>query len=158
GPREPSPRRDDHQGGGQLLGRGMSAPHEALLVVDFGSQTAQLIARRVREARVYCEIHPPARFAEAAARLRPKGVILSGGPASVYESGSPALDRESVLGLRVPILGICYGMQWLAEALGGRVIPGKVREFGRSPLDVTGATSLFEGVPPSSVAWMSHGD
>ncbi len=136
----------------------MSAPHEAVLVVDFGSQTAQLIARRVREARVYCEIHPPARFAEAASRLRPKGVILSGGPASVYESGAPSLDRDAVLGLRVPVLGICYGMQWLTGALGGKVVPGTAREFGRSPLDVTGASPLLEGIPASSVVWMSHGD
>jgi GMP synthase (glutamine-hydrolysing) len=133
-------------------------PLESILVVDFGSQTAQLIARRVREANVYCEIHPPEAFEAAAKKMRPKGIVLSGGPASVYERDAPRLDPGPVLRLRVPILGICYGMQWICEALGGKVAPAASREFGRTPVERAGESPLFEGVERRSVVWMSHGD
>ena len=138
--------------------------HELVVVLDFGSQTTQLIARRVREAGVYCEIHPCTARAAEVASLRPSGVVLSGGPMSVYDDGSPQLD-PALLRLRqpgtdrpVPVLGICYGLQALARALGGDVEPSERREFGRSPLVSHEENALFRGVPEGSVVWMSHGD
>ena len=109
---------------------------ETLLILDFGSQYTQLIARRVRELRVYCEIHPWSRAAAALETLRPRGVILSGGPASVTDPGAPSLAPE-ILRAGVPVLGICYGMQLLARELGGRVEAADVGEFGRSDLRVS---------------------
>jgi GMP synthase (glutamine-hydrolysing) len=134
------------------------APRETIVVLDFGSQYSRLIARRVRECRVYCEVLPwdvPA--AELRARA-PRGVILSGGPASVYEPGAPTLP-DVVLELGVPVLGICYGMQLLAQRLGGRVVPGDRREYGHATLEVLDAGDpLFRGLPERSAVWMSHGD
>jgi GMP synthase (glutamine-hydrolysing) len=127
-----------------------------VLVVDFGAQYAQLIARRVRECHVYSEIVPyDARPQDLAAR-RPAGVILSGGPASVYEPGAPALD-PGVLGLGVPVLGICYGQQAMAQLLGGEVAATGVREYGKTELRASGGV-LFRELPPEQVVWMSHGD
>jgi GMP synthase (glutamine-hydrolysing) len=127
-----------------------------VLVVDFGAQYAQLIARRVRECHVYSEIVPyDARPEELAAR-RPAGVILSGGPASVYEPGAPALD-PGVLRLGVPVLGICYGQQAMAQVLGGDVAATGVREYGKTQLEASGGI-LFRELPPEQVVWMSHGD
>ncbi len=138
--------------------------HQTVVVLDFGSQTTQLIARRVREAGVYCEIHPCTTPAEEVAAMHPSGLILSGGPLSVYDEGSPQLD-PSLLDLRqpgtdrkVPVLGICYGLQALAHALGGGVEPSARREFGRSPIVSHEENDLFRGVPEGSVVWMSHGD
>src|SRR5947209_10284353 len=108
---------------------------EEIVVLDFGGQYSQLIARRVRECGVFSELLPHHVGAEEVARRRPRGVILSGGPASVYEDGAPALNRE-LLELGVPVLGICYGMQLLARELGGRVEGAEVGEFGRSQLNV----------------------
>jgi GMP synthase (glutamine-hydrolysing) len=133
---------------------------ETILVVDFGSQVTQLIARRVREAGVYCEVVPFDRTAAAISRLRPIGIILSGGPASVTEAASPKLD-PAVLEAGVPVLGICYGQQALAHALGGRVEPGETREFGRAFVEVVEGSALTDGLWAPATrhqVWMSHGD
>jgi GMP synthase (glutamine-hydrolysing) len=128
-----------------------------VLVVDFGAQYAQLIARRVREANVYSEIvHHSATAAEIAAK-EPAAIILSGGPSSVYEDGSPALDSK-ILELGVPILGICYGFQVLAHHLGGRVDKTGKKEYGGTDLTVNKSGTLLGGQPLSQVCWMSHGD
>lgn len=134
------------------------ANQEIVLVVDLGSQYAQLIARRVRERRVYCRLvrHnlPLARIRE----LNPKGIILSGGPASVYEPGAPRID-PGLFQLGIPVLGICYGMHAACQALGAEVKRADHREFGRTEMRVVqGADPLFKGVRPASVVWMSHGD
>jgi len=134
--------------------------HETCLIVDFGSQVTQLIARRLRESGVYCEIHPFQNVdAALVARLAPKAVILSGGPASVTDAGSPRA-HPAVFEAGVPVLGICYGQQVMVEQLGGRVEGGHHREFGRAWLEATGASALFDGLftaGPEQV-WMSHGD
>jgi len=128
-----------------------------VLVVDFGAQYAQLIARRVREANVYSEIvHHSATAAEIAAK-EPAAIILSGGPSSVYEDGSPAIDPE-ILELGVPIFGICYGFQVLAHHLGGRVDKTGKKEYGGTDLTVNKSGTLLGGQPLSQVCWMSHGD
>ncbi|MGQ3357059.1 MAG: glutamine-hydrolyzing GMP synthase [Phreatobacter sp.] len=134
--------------------------HDSILIIDFGSQVTQLIARRVREAGVYCEIHP-FQSAEAAYRkMKPKGVILSGGPASVTEDFSPRAP-QLIFDENLPVFGICYGEQTMAEQLGGKVEAGHHREFGRAFLEVQKPSKLFEGVwEPGSrhQVWMSHGD
>ncbi len=135
----------------------LSAPHERVLIVDFGSQYTQLIARRVREHQVLSEVVPPARALEAARRPGLKGVILSGSPRSAYEHGAPTLPTE-MLDLGVPVLGICYGMQWLCETLGGKVVSGATRQFGFTPVEVKEHDALLAGVSARTVAWMSHGD
>jgi GMP synthase (glutamine-hydrolysing) len=130
---------------------------ERVLVLDFGSQYAQLIARRVREQHVYCEI---VRHDITAARIRelaPRGIILSGGPASVYDAGAPRCDPE-IFRLGIPVLGICYGMQLACDALGGRVGRAASREYGRAVCEVVEADGLFAGVAPRTEVWMSHGD
>lgn len=128
-----------------------------VLILDFGSQTTQLIARRVRELKVYCEIHP---FNESMQTIRgfdPKAIILSGGPASISESSSPQLNKE-ILSLGIPILGICYGMQALVRALGGHVCGHELKEFGLCHLKKNSTSRLMEGVSDESEVWMSHGD
>ena len=136
----------------------MSEPREAIAVLDFGSQYSQLIARRVREAHVYCELFPWDAPADEVMRLAPKGFILSGGPNSVYEPGAPYLPPY-VLESRQPVLGICYGMQLLAHALGGRVAPSPHREYGSAQVTLADEPSpLFSGLPSSFAVWMSHGD
>jgi GMP synthase (glutamine-hydrolysing) len=143
----------------------MTAPdparlHEHVLIIDFGSQVTQLIARRVREAGVYCEIHP---FDKAEALLdafKPKAVILSGGPSSLTESDSPRIGRK-VFELGVPVLGICYGEQLMCDVLGGKVEAGETREFGRADIVLTRESPLFAGigaVDHREPVWMSHGD
>jgi GMP synthase (glutamine-hydrolysing) len=134
--------------------------HDLVLIVDFGSQVTQLIARRVREAGVYCEIHPFSKAAEAFARLKPKAVIFSGGPASVPEPGSPRAP-EAIFDSGVPILAICYGQQTLCEQLGGKVESGHAAEFGRADVEIRQECALFDGVwAPGGryPVWMSHGD
>jgi GMP synthase (glutamine-hydrolysing) len=135
-----------------------TASHQRLLIVDFGSQVTQLIARRVRESGVYCEIHPydkvDAAFLKAFA---PAAVILSGGPASVHEAQSPQAD-PALFALGKPVLGICYGEQAMAATLGGVVEPGTTREFGRAEIEIVGESPLFEGFSGSEPVWMSHGD
>src|SRR5271157_5223640 len=133
--------------------------HDLVLIVDFGSQVTQLIARRVREAGVYCEIHPFSQAGEAFERLRPKAVILSGGPASVPEAGSPRAP-QAILEAGVPILAICYGQQTLAEQLGGKVESGHAAEFGRADVEILETNALFDGVWEEGgryPVWMSHG-
>jgi len=128
-----------------------------VLVVDFGAQYAQLIARRVREASVYSEIvHHNITAAEVKAK-NPLAIILSGGPSSVYEAGSPQLDVE-ILKLGIPVLGICYGFQTLANALGGRVDATGKKEYGATELRVAAAGEILEGQPSEQICWMSHGD
>jgi len=134
--------------------------HDKVLIVDFGSQVTQLIARRVREERVYCEIVPFHKAAEAFAELAPKAVILSGGPASVLDEGAP-LPPPAFYQAGVPILGICYGEQAMAYQLGGKVEGGHHREFGRAEVLVTEDSALFDGVWKKGEkypVWMSHGD
>ncbi len=129
-----------------------------VLVVDFGAQYAQLIARRVREAHVYSEIVPHTISADEVRVKDPAALILSGGPASVYEDGAPSLD-PALLALGVPTLGICYGAQVMAQLLGGRVARTGVREYGRTTLARTDAPStLLAGLPAATTCWMSHGD
>ena len=130
---------------------------DAVVVLDFGSQYAQLITRRVRDANVYCELLPHDVDWETVAPLRPKGVILSGGPASVYEPGAPQLPNW-VLAQGVPVLGICYGMQLLAHALGGAVQPATEREYGPATIRIVRPGGLFAGLPEEVDVWMSHGD
>jgi GMP synthase (glutamine-hydrolysing) len=130
---------------------------EKVLVFDFGSQYAQLIARRVREQSVYCEIVRHDLSAARVAEIAPKGIILSGGPASVYEAAAPHCD-PAIFNLGIPILGICYGMQLVCEALGGRVKSAPAREYGRAHVQVLTHADLFAGVADESEVWMSHGD
>ena len=127
-------------------------------MLDFGSQYAQLIARRVREQHVYCEIVRHDITAERIRELAPSGIILSGGPASVYEAGAPKCDPE-IFQLGIPVLGICYGMQLACEALGGKVESAPAREYGRAHVhDRVAQRDLFAGVPDETEVWMSHGD
>ena len=134
------------------------AAEHPVLVVDFGAQYAQLIARRVREAKVYSEIVPHSVTAEEIAARRPAAVVLSGGPSSVYEEGAPALD-PAILDLGVPVLGICYGFQVMAQALGGEVAKTGLREYGATDVRALGdGGRLLTGLPQEQLAWMSHGD
>jgi GMP synthase (glutamine-hydrolysing) len=133
---------------------------DRVLILDFGSQVTQLIARRLRENGVYCEIQPFSLSPERVKAFEPKAVILSGGPASVHEADSPRAPKE-VFEMGVPVLGICYGFQTMCEQLGGRVTSSDHREFGRAFIEVTGESALFEGLWPKGSreqVWMSHGD
>ena len=136
------------------------ASHDKILIVDFGSQVTQLIARRVREDKVYCEIVPFQKAEAALASLKPKGVILSGGPASVLDKDAP-LAPAAVYAAGVPVLGICYGEQAMAQQLGGKVEGGHHREFGRAEIELVKASPLTDGVwevGQRYPVWMSHGD
>lgn len=132
--------------------------HDGILIIDFGSQYTQLIARRIREEHVYCEIHPPTRDSDWIREWAPKGIILSGGPASVYDEGVPTAD-PGILDLDVPVLGLCYGMHVIAQLSGGAVVGAQRHEYGRTELQVVGGR-LFEGFTPGeeTPVWMSHGD
>ena len=131
---------------------------EAVVVIDFGSQYSRLIARRVRECRVYCEIVPHDAPWEQVAPINPRGVILSGGPASVYEPDAP-MAPSWLYESQLPVLGICYGLQVLAHQLGGRVVPGSRREYGHAVLHQNAEQNpLFADLPSSMTVWMSHGD
>ena len=133
--------------------------HETVIILDFGSQYTQLIARRVREAGVYCEILPFNAPLEKIAARQPKGLILSGSPSSVYQEGAPRPDSALLQAIECPLLGICYGLQILAFDLGGEVKASPNREFGYARLKVVDQTSeLFKGLPPEMDVWMSHGD
>ncbi|NKU38626.1 glutamine-hydrolyzing GMP synthase, partial [Rhodococcus hoagii] len=127
-----------------------------VLVVDFGAQYAQLIARRVREAKVYSEVVPHTTTVEEIAAKKPLAVVLSGGPSSVYEEGAPQLDA-ALFDLGVPVFGICYGFQAMANALGGTVAHTGGREYGRTEMTVSGGV-LHDGLPATQPVWMSHGD
>ena len=134
-------------------------PRDRILILDYGSQYTQLIARRIREERVYCEIHPPTCPIDWVRDWEPSGVVLSGGPSSVYGDDVPTVDSE-LLALNVPVLGICYGMQLLAQLGGGTVASSARREYGRSELRVLEPNDLFDGFEKGerSTVWMSHGD
>jgi len=133
--------------------------HELIIILDFGSQYTQLIARRVREQGVYCEIHPFHLAADKIAARRPKGVILSGGPSSVTDVDAPRVNDDFYEKIDVPILGICYGMQMVALDLGGKTEPAARREYGRAKASVlSGHTKLFKEMPFELDVWMSHGD
>jgi GMP synthase (glutamine-hydrolysing) len=134
-----------------------SPESERILILDFGSQYGQLIARRVREQNVFCQIVRHDLPASRIAELKPSGLILSGGPASVYAPGAPRCD-PALFDLGVPVLGICYGMQLACQVLGGEVRPGASREFGRAVARIHETNGLFTGVPTETVVWMSHGD
>lgn len=130
---------------------------QKILILDFGSQYTQNIARKIRECEVYCEIHPCTMTLDKISKFKPKGIVLSGGPASVLDSDSPLCDRK-LFELGIPILGICYGMQLITQLLGGEVHPSEHREFGRTELMLKEFSHLFEGVKNNSIVWMSHGD
>jgi GMP synthase (glutamine-hydrolysing) len=130
---------------------------ERILIFDFGAQYGQLIARRVREQNVFCQIVRHNLSAERVAELHPRGIIFSGGPASVYEPGAPLCDPE-IFNLGIPVLGICYGLHLACHALGSPVKPARSREFGRTHCHIQEADALFAGVPQETVVWMSHGD
>ena len=135
----------------------VTRPDEFVVVLDFGAQYSQLIARRIRECKVYCELLPFDTPVEKLIELKPKAIIFSGGPSSVYEDGAPECD-PTIFQLGIPILGICYGMQYMARALGGEVAGGEKREYGRTELRVLDGSDLFDGLNPQLICWMSHGD
>ncbi len=138
-------------------GAGAATPEQLVLVLDFGAQYTQLIARRIRECHVYCEILPFDTPLDVIRARNPIGLVLSGGPASVYEPGAPKVD-PGVYALGLPLLGICYGMQTMAHDLGGRVSAATLKEFGKTQLEVLNPDVLFEGLNPDLICWMSHGD
>ena len=128
-----------------------------VVVLDFGGQYTQLIARRIREQKVFSAILPCHSSLEQIRKFEPAGIVLSGGPSSVYDPGAPACD-PGVLSLGVPVLGICYGLQWIAHTLGGRVQPAERREYGPADLELRDGSPLFAGFPKHLKIWMSHGD
>ena len=133
-------------------------PHDEVIpILDFGSQTAQLIARRIRDAGVYAVLVAPTITPEELRAMNPKGIVLSGGPSSVYEKGAPTCDPR-ILDLGVPVLGICYGMQLVCRFLGAEVKPAGKREFGRASLEIVDRKDLLAAVPARTTVWMSHGD
>jgi GMP synthase (glutamine-hydrolysing) len=135
----------------------VSRPFETIVILDFGSQYTQLIARRIREIGVYCEIHPFNTPIEALRNLEPRGIVLSGGPSSVYEAGAPHCAPD-VLELGAPVLGVCYGFQLMAQFLGGRVEPSARREYGAAEMTQRAGGRLLAGLPATFPVWMSHGD
>lgn len=130
---------------------------DLILIIDFGSQYTQLIARRVREVKVYSEIHPHTISFQQILELNPKGIILSGGPMSVYDDSAPDIDPQ-IFNLKVPFLGLCYGLQLICKYFGGKVEPAVDREYGKSILRITDNTDILHGVEDASIVWMSHGD
>jgi len=135
----------------------MAESAQTVIVLDFGAQYSKLIARRVREAKVHSLILPYSVSAAELRAMRPRGLIFSGGPASVHQEGAPKPDSE-IFEMGVPILGICYGVQLFAHMLGGRVVRAQEREYGVAHLEHQDTTGLFEGVDPRTQVWMSHGD
>jgi GMP synthase (glutamine-hydrolysing) len=128
----------------------------SVLIIDFGSQVTQLIARRVREFGVYSEIKNPDLTLDGIKKLEPQAIIFSGGPASVYEQNAPTIDPK-IFDLGIPILGICYGQQLICHLLGGKVGKAAEREFGKAEIEITGESQLLDGIAQKQV-WMSHGD
>ena len=135
----------------------LPAQKQWIAILDYGSQYTQLIARRIREREVYSEIIRCDTTAADLAAHPPAGVILSGGPNSVFEEGAPTVD-PAIFEMGVPVLGICYGMQLMSQTLGGKVVPGAEREYGKMPIEVMPGNPLFDGIPSTITAWMSHGD
>lgn len=140
-----------------LFPSSLKVQRQMIVILDFGSQYSELIARRIRETHVYSEILSYRTTAEQLRQLRPQGIILSGGPNSVYEPGAPACDLE-IWNLGIPILGVCYGMQLMVQQLGGKVEPAQKGEYGRAALHILDPTDLLTNLPESSIMWMSHGD
>ena len=130
---------------------------DKIIIFDYGSQYTQLIARRIREQHVYSEIVPFNITVDKVKAYAPKGIILSGGPNSVFEEGAPGID-PGIFDLGIPVLGVCYGMQLISQELGGRVQPGEAREYGKTEMTVVPGNELFKGLPDKFVVWMSHGD
>ena len=131
--------------------------HDSIVILDFGSQYTQLIARRIRALQVFSRVLPGDATADDVRDCKPRGIVLSGGPASVYDAGAPRFDPE-VLRLGVPVLGICYGLQLMAHHLGGDVAPASVREYGQATLRIEAASPLLARLAPEERVWMSHGD
>ena len=129
---------------------------EMIIVLDFGGQYNQLIARRVRECNVYCEVHPYNMSLDKIKEMNPKGIIFTGGPDVVFEDGAPRCSKE-IFELGIPVLGICYGAQLMSYLLDGVVKKAVVSEYGHTEVDVDTSSKLFEGVSPKTVCWMSHG-
>ena len=130
---------------------------ELVLVLDFGGQYNQLIARRVRECNVYCEVHPYNLSIEKIKEMNPKGIIFTGGPNSVYGEESPLCDK-AIFELGIPVLGICYGSQLMSHVLGGKVATAPVSEYGKTDVDIDNSSKLFDGVSENTICWMSHTD
>ena len=130
---------------------------EKIVVLDFGSQYSQLIARRIRECQVFSKVMPCNSSVASIKAENPQGIILSGGPCSVYAAGSPKCD-SGIFELGIPILGICYGLQLIIHTLGGEVSPGPAREYGKATLNINDHSGLFAGLPDEITVWMSHGD
>ena len=130
---------------------------ELVIVVDFGGQYNQLIARRVRENHVYCEVYPYNKALEKIKELKPQGIIFTGGPNSVYEEGAPTIDKE-IFELGIPILGMCYGMQFMAQSLCVQVKSADQREFGKTPMVTDTTSPLYKGLNKEEIVWMSHVD
>ena len=135
----------------------LSRRDQWIAILDYGSQYTQLIARRIREQEVYSEIIRCDTTAAELSANPPAGIILSGGPNSVFEDGAPTCD-PALFEMGVPVLGICYGMQLMSYKLGGRVVPGVEREYGKMPIEVLPGNPLFDGIPGTITVWMSHGD
>ncbi|MBO7349378.1 MAG: glutamine-hydrolyzing GMP synthase, partial [Spirochaetales bacterium] len=138
----------------------MDAQQEKVLILDFGSQYNQLIARRVREIGIYCEVKPFSMPYDQIVQFDPIAVILSGGPSSVYDEKSPKIDKR-IFEMGIPVLGICYGAQLMAYTLGGKVVPADSlanREYGRTETEFDTSSSLFRNITAKSITWMSHGD
>ena len=135
----------------------MKENHELVLVIDFGAQYAQLIARRVRECSVYCEIVPYNCPLEKIKEMNPAAIILSGGPASVYVENAPKADA-GVFELGIPVLGLCYGHQFMCQALGGKVSSANTREFGKTAVELDTDSPLFRNLIDQNICWMSHND
>ena len=130
---------------------------ETVIVIDFGGQYNQLVARRVRECNVYCEIYSYKTDIEKIKAMNPKGIILTGGPNSCYEADSPTYTKE-LFELGIPVLGLCYGAQLMQHILGGKVERAEVREYGKTEVFVENSSKLFHNVSPSTICWMSHFD
>lgn len=130
---------------------------DTILIIDFGSQYTQLIARRIREQNVYSEIHPHTISFEDVQKINPKGLIFSGGPMSVYDSGAPEISSE-FFNMNIPVLGICYGLQLIAKEFGGSVEPAEKREYGKAEIVIEKVSPLLKNVKNNSIVWMSHGD
>lgn len=130
---------------------------EMVIVLDFGGQYNQLIARRVRECNVYCEVHPYSMSLDKIKEMNPKGIIFTGGPNSVYAEDSPICDKE-IFEMGIPVLGICYGSQLMAHMLGGKVATAPVSEYGKTEVEVDNSKTIFKEVSPKTICWMSHTD
>ncbi len=140
-----------------MIDHKIALPDERVLILDFGSQVTQLIARRIRELKVYAEIVPFHQSIKEIKAFKPSALILSGGPSSIYDKDSPKIDKE-IFRMGIPVLGICYGLYMLVDAFKGKIEPSNVREYGRATLDIQCSSLLFKGLKKKELVWMSHGD